>query len=365
MRALDASENTGVAFRAKMTIHHAPRTLLFALMMPLFGCTAGVAPTVTPVSATTSVAPIADTVFIASDAYGTRPGSPFELFSVGGGATATRLTFCSGCPALGAAPSKDRTRVALRRVKSDSNRDGKLDDQDRVTLLLLDLARQIEGPFLPDGWSTSSVDWSSDGTAIIHTSSPDGSPDDLFLMDANGQNNARLLSTPNTRERGGRLNPAINRVVYERIDGIGAGKSEIWIFVSSISQAKLTDSGITGEPLAGSLYLVGSDAGPDYSPDGGSIVFRRLTSNAVAGGAWDILTVPAAGGTPRVLVSGPQSRSNPDWSKDGIVFAEQNLITGGTDVVVVDPSTGARRVLQAFGNGFKAGSPRWIAGIAG
>ncbi len=342
-----------------------PLSFAVALAAIGSGCTAGVAPTVTPSSIQTAVPPTADSVFVASDAYGTKPGGTFELFSAGGSAAPTRLTFCSGCQALGAAPSKDRNRVALRRVASDTNRDGKLDELDRVNLLLLDMARQIEGPFLPTGWSNSSVDWASDGTFLVHTSSPTASVDDLYQMDANGQNNQVLLSTPNIRERGARLNASITRVVYERIDGVGAGKSEIWIFTSSLNQARITDSGIVGDLLPGTLYLVGSDAGPDYSPDGANVVFRRLTSNVIPGGAWDILTVPTTGGTPRILASGPQFRSNPDWSKNGIVFSEQNLVTGGTDIVVIDPATGARRVLQSLGSGFKAGAPRWIAGIAG
>ncbi len=172
-----------------------------------------------------------------------------------------------------------------------------------------------------------------------------------------------ILNTPNVRERGARINAEVSRVVFERIDGVGAGKSEIWIFASSSAQGKITDSGITGDLLPGTLYLVGSDAGPDYSPDGANVVFRRLTSAAVAGGAWDILTVPVTGGAPRVLASGPQFRSAPDWSAEGIVFSESNLATGGTDIVVINPTSGERRVIQSFGNGYKAGAPRWIAGI--
>lgn len=328
-------------------------------------CTAGVAPTVAASSSNTAIPSAADTVFVPSDAWSTRAGANFELFSVGASSQPTRLTFCTGCQALSAAPSLDRTRIALRRVKADTNRDGKLDESDRTSLLLVDLARQIEGPFLPDGWSASSADWASDGTFLVHTSSPDGGPDDMYQVDSNAQNNQRILFTPNVRERGARINSAITRVVYERIDGVGAGKSEIWVFISATNQVKISDSGIVGDLLPGTLYLVGSDAGPDYSPDGASVVFRRLTSASVPGGAWDILVTTSTGGAPRVLASGPQFRSAPDWSKEGIVFSEQNLSTGGTDVVAVDPATNARRVLQSFGAGFKAGAPRWIAGIAG
>lgn len=346
----------------------APRVFLLALLgtAAFSACTAGVPGTVTPIFVSTSVPAAADTVFVASDAWAPNPGSTFELFSVGGATQATRLTYCVAavCQNLGAAPSLDRTRVALRRVNADTNRDGVLNDLDRVSLLLVDLGRQIEGPFLPDGWSTSSVDWAADGTFLVHTSSSDGGPDDIYTIDSNAQNNGALLVTPNIRERGARIDPAITKVVYERINGAGVGRSEIWVFNSTLSQSQLTDSGVVGDPLAGTLYLVGSDAGPDYSPDGASVVFRRLTSNAVPGGAWDILIVPANGGAPRVIASGPQFRSNPDWSRDGIVFSEANLSTGGTDVVVIDPTSGARKVLQSFPRGFTAGAPRWIAGIA-
>jgi hypothetical protein len=328
-------------------------------------CTAGVAPTITAAAASTAIPAAGDTVFIASDAWSTLAGATFELFSVGAGSQPTRLTYCTGCQALSAAPSLDRTRIALRRVTADTNRDGKLDEFDRTSLLLVDLARQIEGPFLSDAWSTSSVDWASDGTFLVHTSSADGGPDDMYQIDSNAQNNQRILFTPNVRERGARINTAITQVVYERIDGAGPGKSEVWVFISSTNQVKISDSGIVGEQLPGSLYLVGSDAGPDFSPDGASVVFRRLTSTSVPGGAWDILVTTSAGGAPRVIASGPQFRSAPDWSKDGIVFSEQNLSTGGTDVVGIDPATNARRVIQSLPRGFKAVAPRWIAGITG
>ena len=329
------------------------------------GCTAGVVPSTTASVTDTATPPTTDTVFLASDAWSTKPATVFELFSAGGGSTPTRLTYCTGCQALSASPSLDRNRVALRRVTADSNKDGRLDEFDRVTLLLVDLARQIEGPFLPVGWTTSSVDWASDGTFLIHTSSPDTRTDGLYTMDANGQNNQLVIFDAAARVRGGRVNPARTRAAYERIASTGPGKSEIWIGNSNLSQAKITDSGITGDQLPNSLYLVGSDAGPDYSPDGANLVFRRLTSTAVAGGTWDILVVPIAGGTPRVIVTGPQYRSDPDWSKDGIVFTESNPTTGGTDLIVIDPDTSARKVLQSFPSGYKAISPRWIAGVAG
>jgi len=340
--------------------------ILALAIMAFPACTAGVAPTVIPsLSSTATPAPL-DTVFLASDAWSSKPTTVFELFSVGTpGSQPTRLTTCAGCQALGASPSLDRNRVALRRVVGDSNRDGRLDELDRVSLLLVNLARQIEGPFLPDGWTTSGVDWSADGTFLVHTSSPDGDPEGLYTIDANATNNQLIIFDANVRLLGARINPSMTRAAYERIASTGPGKSEIWIGNSQVSQTKVTDGGPVGELLPNSLYLVGSDSGPDYSPDGNTLAFRRLTSASVPGGAWDILTVPIAGGTPTVVASGPVFRSVPDWSKEGIVFAESNTATGGTDIVVIDPATNARKVLQSFASGYKAIAPRWIAGVTG
>jgi hypothetical protein len=340
--------------------------ILLALAIPaLSACTAGVAPTVTPsLSSTASPSPL-DTVFLVSDAWSTKPGAVFELFSIGSSAQPTRLTTCTGCQTLGASPSLDRNRVALRRVTVDTNKDGRLDDLDRASLLLVNLARQIEGPFLPEGWTTSGVDWSADGTFLVHTSSPDSGTEGLYTIDANATNNQLIISDPGVRLRGARVNPSMNRAAYERIASTGVGKSEIWIGNSQVSQTKVTDGGTVGEALPNSLYLVGSDAGPDYSPDGNNLAFRRLTSTSVAGGTWDILVVSITGGAPRVIASGPQFRSDPDWSKDGIVFAEANTATGGMDIVVIDPTTNARKVLQSFAAGYRATAPRWIAGATG
>lgn len=333
---------------------------LFAL-----GCEAAVTPSSTATNAQLARPRDLDSAFVAGDFYAARPGALFQLFAIGGAPAASQMTFCNPCLALEGIPSADRTRVALRRVSSDTNKNGRLDEGDRVSLVLLDLARQIEGPFLPDTFSTQSADWSATGGFLVHSSTaPGGTVEDLYNVESNAQNNQPLLSTPAVRERSARINPAVSRIAYERIDGVGAGKSEIWIYQGQFQQARLTSGAATaGELLPGTLYLVGSDTGPAYSPDSTQVAFRRLVSTATPGGAWDIMAIgTAAGSTPR-LIAGADSRfrSNPDWNKEGIVFTEVVPGGGGARVVVVDPTTGAQRVLHSIAAGFNAGAPRWIS----
>jgi hypothetical protein len=304
-----------------------------------------------------------DVAFVAGDFHGMRPGSALQLFAVGSGAP-TQLTFCGSCLILEAIPSPDRLRTAVRRVTLDTNRNARFDDGDRVNLALLDLSRQIEGLLIPDTFSVQSADWSSTGGFLAHASiGPEGGMEDLYQVESNGQGNTRLLQTPTIRERGVRINPAITRIAYERIDGTGAGKSEIWTYQGAFQLARLTSGGPeSADVLPGTFYRVGSDAGPAYSPDSAQVAFRRLAALGPPGGAWDIMTIAVApGSAPRVIAGGDgRFRSNPDWGRDGIVFTETDPATGLSWVVAVDPASFARRVLQAVPPGFTTLDPRWI-----
>jgi tricorn protease len=74
-----------------------------------------------------------------------------------------------------------------------------------------------------------------------------------------------------------------------------------------------------------------SFAEPSFSPDGRTIVF-------VSGG--DIWTVPAEGGTARLLVSHPSTESRPLFSPDGKRLAFASNRTGNGDIYVLTLDTG-------------------------
>ena len=302
----------------------------------------------------------ADVVFT-SNSYTTRAGLPRDLFAVeDGGAGLTRLTFCNTdprrCDNIEAAPSPERQRMAVRRVSADPDKDGRLTPADGEALMFVDLARGTEAELVPANARVSGMDWSPLGDFIIYSALGEGGLEDLWIMDPNGQNNRNRTVSATITERRPRLNTSANSAVYERIDA--TGKGQIYIF----SAFKVTSGGPGTEALAGTPYIVGSDADPDFSPDGRLVVFRRLTGTGNGGlGTWDILTARTDGTEMTVVATGPAYRGAPDWGPEGILFNEVNVAASTSQLVLIDPAGTNRRTPVSLGASFLLSFPRWLA----
>jgi Tol biopolymer transport system component len=315
------------------------------------------------VNSNPTVAPRADaTIVYTSNGYATRPGSPDEVFAVGdGGAGVTRLTFCNNdtrrCSSVEAAPAPDRFRVALRRVDTDSNKDGQLTAADGEALLVVDLARSVEGGLLQSNAKVSGIDWSPTGDVLVYSAAGEGGIEDLYRADPNGQNTRNLTSTNTVRERRPRIDPSGSAAVFERIDV--DGKGQIWLFTSTGAQVRVTTGGDGSAALAGTPYVVGSDADPDYSPDGRSVVFRRLTGTGNGTlGTWDIMTARLDGTGLTTIVTGPAFRGAPDWGPKGVVFPEVD--SASARLVLVQGDGSGRQVPVTLGSSFDISNPRWL-----
>ena len=315
------------------------------------------------VNSNPTVAPRSDaTIVYTSNGWAARPGSPDEVFAVGdGGAALTRLTFCNNdtrrCASIEAAPAPDRFRVALRRVDTDTNKDGQLTAADGEALLVVDLARSVEGGLLQNNAKVSGIDWSPTGDVLVYSAAGDGGIEDLYRADPNGQNTRNLTSTSAVRERRPRIDPSGSAALFERIDT--DGKGQIWLFTSTGAQVRVTAGGDAGPPLAGTPYVVGSDADPDYSPDGRSVVFRRLTATGNGGlGTWNVMTTRLDGSALTTIVTGPAFRGAPDWGPKGILFSESDGTA--TRLVLVQPDGSGRQVLVTLGSSFDISYPRWL-----
>ena len=312
-----------------------------------------------------TLAPRADAVLVyTSNGYATRPGSPRELYAVGdAGAGVTRLTFCNNdnrkCDAVEAAPAPDRVRAAIRRVETDTDKDGRLTPADGEALLVVDLSRAVEGGLLQNTAKVSGVDWSPTGEVLVYAAAGEGGVEDLFRADPNGQNTRNLTSTAGVRERRPRIDPGGSAALFERIDADGRG--QIWLFSSTGTQVRVSTGGDSGAPLPGSPYVVGSDADPDYSPDGRSVAFRRCTGTGNgAQGTWDIMTARLDGTGLTTLVTGPAFRGAPDWGAKGIAFPETDVAAGATRLVIIQPDGSGRQVPVTLGSSFDISYPRWL-----
>jgi Tol biopolymer transport system component len=225
----------------------------------------------------------------------------------------------------------------------------------------MDLSRAVETLIFANR-RIEAVDYAPDGSFIIYSAdavqTTQTAQEDLFLSEPNGQNEQSLIATPDFRERNPRVDPFGRTAVYEGIDATGV--SRIYLF----SQTPITSGPATGPALPGTPYVVGADADPAFSPDGGSVVFRRLTGVGNGGlGTWDILTLKGDGvSTPQVVATGPLFRGTPDWGSKGIVFVETDAAAGLSQLVLLSVDGSSRAVLRTEAAGYRMGSPRWLPG---
>jgi Tol biopolymer transport system component len=313
----------------------------------------------------TQAPPSAAALLFTSGAWATQSGSGRELFAANAdGSGVTRLTFCNdatACDTIEVAIASDRRRTEVRRAKAGTP---------GTDLVYLDLQQSAEAEIIPAGAQVSGIDWSSQGDVLVYSAFRAAGVEDLYRVDPNGQNGSDLSCVtsgtgttlgcdPTIRERRPRIDPTGNVAVYERIDATGRG--QIYIFQNTNTKIPVTTGGTPGAALSGTPYVVGSDADPAYSPDGGSLVFRRLTGLGNGGlGTWDVLTVHTDGTGLAVLATGPLFRGAPDWGTAGIVFAETDVMAATTSLVVVQPDGTGRRVVLTQASTFNLGFPRWL-----
>jgi hypothetical protein len=303
-------------------------------------------------------------IVFTSNTYATRAGGGNDLFAMDEtGAGVTRLTFCNTadrrCDYLEAIPASARNRQAVRRLL-DSNGDGKVTAADGESLRIVDLSRAVEGELVAGNAHVSGADWSPGEEILYYSAAGSATDDDLFQITSNGQSNQNLTSTTGLRERRPRFSLSGSALAFERIDATGRG--QIWI-ATSLGLRILTPNMTAGEALAGTPYVVGSEADPVFSPDGRFVLYRQLVATGNGGlGVWALMTIrtDVASAAPVPFVTGGGAyRGAADWNATGVIFVE--TVSGtGPQLVFVDANGGARRVLLTAGAGFDIAFPHWL-----
>jgi Tol biopolymer transport system component len=338
-----------------------PRLPTLLLALPLAAC--GGEPTAEGTASpdpvlvrTVPPAPDAELMFTAVSSSTASLFSPRDIYSADeSGSGLTQNTFCAAageCDFTDVAPSGQAARVMTRRLRGGS----------APEIVFIDLARGVEAVVVATTLRPSGVDWPPGGELLVYSGSPAGAAGDLFRANQNGSEATSLTASAGIEDHRPRLDAGARAVVYERraLEGRTVGV----LFANQQQQFELTQ-GTGGAALPNSTYLVGSDADPTFSPDGRSVVLRRLRALGTDGrGEWDLVVVSTTDGTvpERVLVSGPAFRGAPDWGPLGIVFPESDPGSSTTRLVVVQPDGTGRRVPVTMPG--RISSPRWIGAAA-
>jgi Tol biopolymer transport system component/tRNA A-37 threonylcarbamoyl transferase component Bud32 len=168
----------------------------------------------------------------------------------------------------------------------------------------------------PPTVSNHNPSFTPDGEGILHSSNRTGAVN-LWVMPLDGGSPRRI-----TTGSGPDTGPTIAR------DGTIA-------YLNDRSRTALLvhhfDSGRTDELLTHSDSLWA----PTFSPDGRELAFSREEAT----GRWEIWTMPAEGGTPRPLTSGPKPALYPRYTPDGTSVLYSTW-TGGSDRLRIIPRDG-------------------------
>jgi hypothetical protein len=344
-----------------------PTTLALAALLP--ACSKSATDPFATITRTVALPADADVAFTANN-WSTDSTAGREVFAARlDGSGVTQITFCNdvqACDMIEAAFSPDGGRVAARR---------RLAGDEAASLQYFDLARSASAELVPPSGALSGIDWAPINNILVYSGTGTvARSQDLYRTDAvrptadNQQQTANLTCVnllnappcdPAIVDRRPRVDPGGQTILYERI--APGGKGEVYILRTAIEQSLVVPGGSGTGTLPGSGYVVGGNADPGYSPDGTSVVFRRLTAVGSDGlGTWDLLTAKINGTGIQTVVTGNAYRGAPDWGGQGILFPELDPATHQYSLVVVQPDGSGRHVVLTLPPGFILSYPRWL-----
>ena len=205
---------------------------------------------------------------------------------------------------------------ALRAVDAQSNWSELSNGASCVTVAVVRLTFSLTGAraLVPK--------WSPDGTQIAFFASwPAGAQNfDIYTIPSSGGAPIRMTSDPARSASQPSWSPDGRKFAFT--SRLGLGSTDLCVMDAVPGSAFVT---IVSADASQEINSVMNGA---FSPDGQRLAY---TAYVVDGGSW-IYDVPAAGGTPRLLVSGTSSNGRPSWSPDGSRIAFDSDRSGNLEL---------------------------------
>jgi Tol biopolymer transport system component len=203
---------------------------------------------------------------------------------------------------------------------------------------------------VPPGYDSPGIAVSLDGTMVAYQGTDPKGRYVIYVANIDGTNVRALEKTAATGSEpvGPQFSPDGSQIAYQAKDHGNLVGDLFLVDVATGETTRLTHL----KPVASPLWYMG----PTFRPDGQTVFFTRPRDNS---GSWDLWSVPASGGRPRlVLRHAIGGRLSPDG--ETIAYfkykpSPENFFRGNMWLADAD-GTDARRFARATGDVFSA---RW------
>lgn len=215
-----------------------------------------------------------------------------------------------------------------KKIAFTSERDG----NNEIYIMNSDGSNQTRLTFSPE--NEHFPEWSPDGKLIVFSRTMTDNANDLFIVDLNGVEVARLTETLKVTESYPDWSPNGDKIVFS---SFGGKQSGIWKMNSDGTNPHLL--------IAGPLHH------PAWSPDGKYIAF----DGEPGGNKFEVYIIKADGTEMRQITQHPggsgEYNKDPSWSPDGyqlVYFSTNRSPNPGTDIFIVNID-GSAEIQLTFG----------------
>ena len=177
-------------------------------------------------------------------------------------------------------------------------------------------------------FSIEEVSWSPKGDTLALTVNEPTHPGyDIALLAADGRGQLTFLTGPGENEQSAAWSPTGDKIAFTRgvTPGNAAGNADLWIMnADGTNQVRLVDA-----PTTNPIWTA------SWSPDGTQIVFDQLDD--IGTGA-DLHVIPAAGGTPTRLTDNAVNDFHPWWAARARFILFLGTTGSGSGTVTSSPA---------------------------